>query len=241
MPFNAYHIDVLDRIVAGIERDETGDLELATRGWAGSACRAWGVSVTGQPQPQLPETRQNRAEVRRLVESDALSDDEAHLAVMAWGGQRRDHGRVVWESIGLLRPVLNGLRTEALDWSTGYEALYELTTRAADRVQSLGPAYYTKLLFFLPPRLAGPIMDQWTAKSMQLLVDRGNRPPAIALSHAGYVTRDNDLKVYSSFVDFITDLASRYDVSPGNAEELIFSGSGQAWRNHVRSNWTHGA
>jgi hypothetical protein len=241
LPFNEFHIGVLDRIVAETERDDAGDLELTTRGWAGSACRAWGASVTGQPQLQLPEARQNRAAVRCLVQSNALSDDEAHLAVMAWGGQRRDHGRVVWESIDLLRPILSGLRTSALDRRAGYEALFELTTRTEGRVQSLGPAYYTKLLFFLPPRSAGQIMDQWTAKSMQLLANRGDQPPTIKLSHAGYVSRDNDAEVYSQFCKFIAQLAARYKISEGNAEELIFSGSRQAWRNHVRTHWAYHA
>lgn len=176
-----------------------------------------------------------------MVQSDALNDDEAHLAIMAWGGQRRDHGRVVWGSINLLRPVLSGLRAGHLDSRAGYEALFTLTTRTEGRVRWLGPAYYTKLLFFLPPRSAGQIMDQWTAKSMQLLADRGDQPPTIKLSHAGYVSRDNDAQVYSRFCKFIAQLAARYEISEGNAEELIFSGSGQPWRNHVRTHWVHNA
>jgi hypothetical protein len=47
-----------------------------------------------------------------------------------------------------------------------------------------------------PPHLAWQIMDQWTAKSMQLLFDRGDQPPAIKLSQAGYVSRDNETRVY---------------------------------------------
>ena len=79
-------------------------------------------------------------------------------------------------------------------------------------------------------------MDQWTAKSMQLLIDRKDAKPTIALSQ-GFVARANDLRVYNQYCGFVDALARRYDVSMGNAEELIFSGSRQPWREHVRSLW----
>lgn len=240
MPFNAQHIAVLDRIVETLERDDRGDFRLATEGWAGSACRAWAENVSGVEQPNLPTERMNRRQVRSLIQTRGLSDDETHLAVMAWGGQRRDHGRAVWALIERLRPILSALRAGAIGRQGAYSQLHELTT-CEERVTCLGPAYYTKLLFFLPPRGQGVIMDQWTAKSMQLLFDRGAQAPIVKLSHAGFVERRNDALIYEQFCVFVSELAQRYHVSDGNAEELIFSGSRQPWRNHVRAHWSYHA
>ena len=240
MPFNAQHIAVLDRIVEGLDRDDSGDFTLATEGWAGSACRAWAKDVSGIEQLSLPIERMNRRQVRELVQSDGFSDDGAHLAIMAWGGQRRDHGRAVWASFKRLQPILSALRAGALGCHAAYAQLHELTT-CEDRVKCLGPAYYTKLLFFLPQREQGVIMDQWTAKSMQLLFDRGDQTPIVKLSRAGFVERSNSAQVYDQFCIFVGELAQRYQVSDGNAEELIFSGSGQPWRDHVRAHWSYNA
>lgn len=238
MKFNDRHIAQLDMIVAEASRVESGDLVLSTNGWVGSACRAWAKDVTGQPHLGLPVIRQNRVALRDLVQNGALSDDEAHLAVMAWGGQRRDHGRDTWSRIATIRPAIRELREGTLDRREGYQRFYCLTNAETDRVTGLGPAYYTKLLFFLPRENAGPIMDQWTAKSMQLLVMRAGARPIITLSHSGHVTRDNDLAVYDQFCAFITALAERYGVSDGNAEELVFGGSKQPWRAFVKAHWS---
>lgn len=239
MTFNDIHIAALDAIVGTKERDTAGDLVLTTSGWLGSACRAWAEAVSGVPQERLPAARQDRRSLRSLVQGTELSDDEALLAVMAWGGQRRDHGRSTWASVETLGPVVQGLRTGALNRRAGYDAFFEATTRQNNRVVGLGPAYYSKLLFFLPPASTGPIMDQWTAKSMQLLVDRRDASPIVTLSHAGYVTRGNTAEVYEQFCSFVAALAKRYGISDGNAEELIFAGSQQPWRTYVRTHWRH--
>ena len=238
MKFNDEHIAQLDAIVETKARDATGDLVLSTNGWVGSACRSWAESVSGLPQLGLPVARQNRVDLRELVQSGTLTDDEVHLAVMAWGGQRRDHGRDTWSSIAELRPVIREIREGRCDRRAGYERFHSLTTVEAERVKGMGPAYYTKLLFFLPRETPGLIMDQWTAKSMQLLVARKGPAPVIALSHAGFVTRDNTVGVYDQFCEFIAALGARYGVSDGNAEELIFAGSKQTWRAYVKAQWS---
>jgi chaperonin GroEL len=48
------------------------------------------------------------------------------------------------------------------------------------QIKNCGPAYYTKLLFFLPgsDENRGIIMDQWTARSVNLLVGKALSWPA---------------------------------------------------------------
>ena len=240
MKFDPRHLAVLDAVVAAKERDADGDLVLTTQGWLGSACRGWAEWVTQASHPNLPSARQNREQLGALIDGDQLSDEEAYLAVMAWGGQHRLHGRSAWEGFDRLRPIINKLRNGAMDRRAGYRAFYELTTQEFDRLRGMGPAYYTKLLFFLPRDGRGPIMDQWTAKSMQLLIDRQGAEPIVSMPQ-GYVTRHNDAGVYEQFYVFIESLAERYSVSVGNAEELVFAGSRQPWRDHARAHWSRRA
>lgn len=240
MDFNAQHLAELDAIVEAKARDGGGDLVLTTQGWLGSACRGWAEWVTRRSQPRLPSDRQNRQQLGRLIEGGALTDEEAYLAVMAWGGQHRLHGQSAWSGFDRLQPIVNALRCGEMDRIAGYRAFYDLTTLERGRLIGLGPAYYTKLLFFLPSAERGPIMDQWTAKSMQLLVDRSGAEPIVSMSN-GYVTRHNDADVYERFCVFIEMLAERYSVSAGNAEELVFAGTRQPWRDYVRTHWSRRA
>lgn len=235
MKFKSLTIEHLDNIVDDLPRDGGGNL--VHKAWRGRAYRGWAKSLTGEIYIHLPEERHTRHQLGALVRDARLTEREIYLAVMAWGGQHMRHARSSWAGIDRLEPILQELRHGKISRLEGYRQFREVTWKRDDPVKGLGPAFYTKLLFFVPAASPGYIMDQWTAKSMQLLVDDGGRGPAIRMSQ-GYVAASNDEKIYEIFCRFIEQLAERYGISPDNAEELVFSGSGERWRSHVVSNWS---
>lgn len=237
MKFRPHAIERLDEIVDQRQRDNEGNLVPSGDVWLGGAYRGWAKWVTGEIIGRLPDERHTRQQLRFLIQDDQLTESEIYLAVMAWGGQRRNHGRSSWAGIDRLEPILRALRLGKICRLEGYRQFSVATTGSDKAVRGLGPAFYSKLLFFVPPASPGYIMDQWTAKSMQLLVERGSAAPPIKLT-SGIVSTTNNADVYERFCHFIEELAGRYSIDPGNAEELIFSGSRQPWRSHVVSNWS---
>lgn len=240
MKFRPPAIEILDKIVLARQRDENGNLLPNGPAWLGKSYRKWALSVTGKQQPNLPDERHTRERLHCLIRGGALSESEIYLAVMAWGGQKPNNGRLSWTGIDRLTPILREIRLGNICRLEGYRQFSSVTTGSDKAVKGLGPAFYTKLLYFVPPRSPGYIMDQWTAKSMQLLVEGGGSSPPIKLT-TGYVATSNNVDVYERFCHFIEELAARYGIHAGNAEELIFSGSRQAWRSYVVSNWSANA
>jgi hypothetical protein len=234
---NQQHLTALDTIVNDLNRDASGDLILAANGWRGSECQSWSTSVTGAVRPHLPAARQTRGELVTFLQTAGLADEDAYLAIMAWGAQNRRNGRTAWAGFAQLAPIIDALRRDHVSAFEAYTRFHHVTVAHEPRVKGLGPAYYTKLLYFLSARQVAPIMDQWTAKSMQLLVARSRAEPIIKLSSQGYVSPQNTVVVYELFCSFVAQIAQRYEISVGSAEALAFSGSGQPWRDHVRAHW----
>ena len=123
-----------------------------------------------------------------------------------------------------------------LDQSNVYEAFSNL------KLFQCGPAYFTKLMFFMSYEINSCyIMDQWTARSINLLVDkelikmRKSQNPSPA--------KENDSEVYKSFCYAIEDLSEKIShkkglkISPHQLEQLIFSRGGKGnklqWRKYV--------
>jgi hypothetical protein len=238
MKFRPHAIEHLDIIVDKLSRDGTGNL--IHKAWRGKNYRSWAKTLTGEIYTRLPDERHTRHQLRELVQDARLTGHEIYLAVMAWGGQHMRHAKTSWAGIHRLEPILRELRLGKICRLEGYRQFREVTWDDDDPVKGLGPAFYTKLLFFVPAASPGYIMDQWTAKSMQLLVEDGGRGPSIRMSQ-GYVAASNGESTYELFCQFIEKLAERYGISADNAEELVFSGSGERWRSHVVSNWSRGA
>lgn len=219
--------------------------------WTGpSAPRTWAQQVTGGQWPALSANKQNRDDVKRAL--PYLSDEEAWLTVMAWGGQHRKSARSSWQEREKWLPIVGDLR--AGDLSAG-EA-YGLFNRK--HIKGTGPAYYTKVIYFLDKGIGprGYIMDQWTAKSMDLLQSRsqgdnlaevrwqGVSPRARnGKTHGwhGTVARHNDSQVYDRFCRFVEHLASVTRHEPDDIEEALFAGSRSPWREHVIAHWARPA
>jgi hypothetical protein len=93
--------------------------------------------------------------------------------------------------------------------------------RAENNLPGIGPAYFTKLIFFVRPTLGGYIMDQWTARSINLLYGK-----TIQLTQGPSVA-ENDPEIYEDFRRKIEDVGERLRCSPDEAERALFSSGGR--------------
>jgi hypothetical protein len=109
---------------------------------------------------------------------------------------------------------------------------YDLFLEA--KVAGLGPAYFTKLIHFF---LGEPayILDQWTAKSVNLLAGESY----VALS-GNYVAGRNLSDVYERYCRDVESIAKELAADPADIEEKLFSRGHprpQEWRVYVRMTW----
>ena len=164
----------------------------------------------------------NRADLFEIAKDQNYSNLAVAVAILAWGGMRYDHARVLFSKWGNLDPIIQKLREGVI--KTRKEAFEILRVeRAKNKLPGLGIGYYTKLICFLNKDLNGYIMDQWTAKSTNLIW--GDQ--LINISNSGWVTDSNDSNVYELFCTRIEELASTLNVTPIEAEERIFSVGGR--------------
>ena len=115
----------------------------------------------------------------------------------------------------------------------------------------MGPAYFTKLIYFLEPKHNGYIMDQWTARSMNLLRKSDEYeihliPTAWRKSNGSSKNfrnfrvdpKKNDVCIYRAFCEDLEQLAEYLNIDPEKTEKLIFSKGGKVdkmgcWRRFV--------
>ena len=177
-----------------------------------------------------------RADLIRL--RDARDTDLLDLCVFifAWGGMKTLAGRALFNSgytewIGVSQAIYEG----KMSIDEGYERYHRLS--CCGKLPGCGPAYYTKLLFFLPRsgRDRGVIMDQWTARSINLLT--GAKIVSIrGTGRTGWVVPTNDVAVYETFCSAVVALAAEISASVEETEMRLFSEGGRspaAWRKHV--------
>ena len=97
-------------------------------------------------------------------------------------------------------------------------------------MKGVGPAFYTKLIYFLGNQ-EGLIMDQWTAKSVNLLCNN-----KIIKLDSGYVSKRNKDNDYIAFINIVKKLQielAMYSLS--ETEALIFSTSRKVNRTTLNS------
>ena len=132
-----------------------------------------------------------------------------------------------------------------------YDRLKELKRQG--RLKGAGPAYFTKLIYFLMPRhgavlKAGYIMDQWAGCSVNLLTGRevvlmnvtktwkrqeGCPVPAYEFTVADENTGAN----YEEFCSAVDCLASRFSIDADQVDRVLVSTGGrnpESWRKYVR-------
>lgn len=210
---------------------------------AARAPDAWArsIGVSGHIADGLWAATPSRGDLLALASDAKISSDVCFLAVMAWGGMRVSSGRRAWEVRASWIPVVDQIRSGALSRSESYELFRRFRLNNAG--SGIGPAFFTKLIFFLDPKHNGYIMDQWTALSINALFP-GNSPlvDLNIVSTKGkisaVVSDRNTAEVYDEFCRCLEETAFRLGLPDvGSAEETLFSNGGRkpgAWRKYLK-------
>lgn len=198
--------------------------------WIGRKPLDWWIQVFGDRRTRLRPGPVSRHQLKVLCKNPEYSNKEVLAAVMAWGGMRRNHGRAQIQNLKATCKIVSELRTGQLTKYEAYGRFFE--RRRNGQLPCMGPAYYTKLIFFCTPRHDGYIMDQWTSKSINLIY--GTR--IVDLNNKGLVTDRNDVGTYEPFCRAVERLARYGKWSPEETEIRLFSYGGAkkgAWRDYV--------
>lgn len=190
-------------------------------------------------------SKPNREELFDLV-ADGRQDTRTLCAViLAWGGMRVKNGQQIFAQVNQWCGAADRVRKGKLTRTAAYDLFHGL--RLEGRLPGMGPAFFTKLVFFLRGRNVkdpGYIMDQWTSCSVNLLSEE----PSVVLMNATYiwdkqgklrsdfqVSDQNDECRYERFCAVVDHVAEKVDLPQIDAELLLMSrGKGKgAWRRHV--------
>lgn len=238
MQFHADHLRFLRKCRASFDAAE----EIA-----GGAPASWIEDVSPKMAADLPSHRFKRTDLLELIRTEKRIE-VVTAAILGWGGMQRHHGRKLFEQDAWLE-IASAIHRGEHSRADAYDAFASL--RANGGLPGMGPAYFTKLIFFLMPRTnpsrpVGYIMDQWTACSFNLLV---GDPAAVmtdaTLGWAGpeqpsaqYLVSDhNSGERYERFCRAIEELAVDLDLSPDETELLLLSEGGRSpypWREYVK-------
>ena len=224
--------------------------------WIGRAPATWVESLrikfTGIAN--MSATPLSRAELIGLWRNGSISSEYCFLSTMAWGGMRVSNGRSIWNHKDQWMPICEKLRSGGFkNRKDAYEAFRRL--RLEKKLLGMGPAYFTKLLFFARPVQDAYILDQWTARSIHLLTQNrvwpdvqvdaytlkrmsgpNGSPKALRASVTDRVTSSD----YEQFCNLVEEIGLTAGVNPCEIEESMFGQGGRnpsAWRSYVMDHW----
>lgn len=211
------------------------ELSVNVQNWTGSNIFNWWSQVFVGQLTCLPEAAVTRQELKKICRSPQYSDREVFAAVVAWGGMNRKSARSVVECLEDVCGIIGDLRSGKISREESYSRFFELRRARPKRIVGMGPAYFTKLIFFCSQYHNGYIMDQWTSKSINMIF--GSR--LVNLYGNGYVSDRNDTESYVNYCTSVEKLAEIGGWSPEETEIRLFSEGRRkgAWRNYVTENW----
>jgi hypothetical protein len=217
-----------------------GAVGCAPSQWYGSL--GFGAAVAGAARP-LPSTKLNRAAVRSICRPLPPGAPNPPIfdwaCAMAWGGQNRKHARNSFLHAHLFVPKILALRGGGLTRASAYNLFLPRSLGGAGNVPGLGPAFFTKLLYFLSPHHDFYIMDQWVAKSVNLLTNS----EVVRINADGTVSNKNRCGNFAAFCLEIDEMGLILGQGGHQVEERLFSKGARplpvgAWRAHVDAHWT---
>lgn len=226
MPFVAEHLDAFTRTI---------DHE-RSQGPVGMSPMAWAASVNYQaPAGTLSKDKFCRNQVRAYCQSADHTPENCFVTIMAWGGSalRLPYRQQAWAARDRWINTVSFLRNEELDRADAYDNLMALKINGD--LPGLGPAFFTKLIFFMLPDRRGYIMDQWLGKSINLLVGK----PVVKMD-GECVSLRNTSANYENFCAEVDCLATQLQLSPEATEHALFSKGGhypEPWRLYVREHY----
>jgi hypothetical protein len=214
-------------------------------GWPGAKSpQSWGqhVGVGNDVLNSLPSERLGRPALKAFCSDPKNAPEACFTAVMAWGGMKVNHGQRVWRHQQEWSSIVQDLRNGRRNRTEGYEAFRRF--RAKNPGCGMGPAYFTKLIYFCHPTHDGYIMDQWTSLSVNLLFSVDRKPIINMISsfvsgrRSDTVSDNNSPETYETYCQCIELLARMLNVSePDVVEEWVFSRGGRnpaPWRKYLK-------
>lgn len=219
--------------------------------WAGKNIRRYGEYLKSKgvscDVDSLPDKTMSRDNVFEFISNEKNTTFNCCIVILAWGGIKYHHAVMAMNDWKNWESIAEKIRFFNISRSQSYELFDDL--RSQKKLNGIGPAYFTKLIFFLSKkdsvdvddRCRGYIMDQWTARSLNLLLDSHCIALSSTLNKNGKYQRtvkdSNNASIYEFFCKKIEELSSLigYKESPEKAEEYLFSiGKGKGeWRNYI--------
>ena len=203
--------------------------------WTGINALNWAKYIDRSINNELLNKKLTRVDLLSSNFVNGLDDRELSFAILSWGGMNREHASSLFTQTEWLDLVGDIRRGKIENREEAYAKFYIL--KKQNKLTGMGPAYYTKLVCFLNPNMSGYIMDQWTAKSVNLLCNK----EIVKLTSAGFVDPlKNDVTVYQTFCEVIDQLSSDLKMIGLDVEESMFSSGGKRkgqWRKVVIENW----
>jgi hypothetical protein len=203
--------------------------------WSTGPLRSWLEDLGLFDLVRLSEQPQiGRPELKEMAKDPAYSDRDVLWAILGWGKMHRQHARRFKENEQAWLNVVQHLRTGNLTRADGYALCHDTMCRITN--PGIGPAYFTKLIFFADPKHDGYIMDQWTARTSNLLVIGS---PLVRMQSREYVSPHNSPNTYERFCQLVEYLAKMINRSSEETEQCMFSKGGKKpdpWRKFVRDN-----
>lgn len=201
--------------------------------WKEQEPAAWVESVG---IPALSSTFSQQTMTREFLKQSSsdkrVTDRDLLWGILSWGKMRRDAARRLEKYEDSWIKVIRSLRSENLTRMDSYSLCAE--TVAENPSGGIGPAYYTKLIFFANPRHDGYIMDQWTSRSVNLLV---SGYPIVAMRTSNHVSPQNSAETYETYCRIVETLSTLLiDKNPEETELCLFSTGGRSlasWRRYV--------
>lgn len=183
---------------------------------------------------RLPQKAETRDQLLRARLGD-INDIEAFVwRILAWGGMRVNNGTMLLKGDAAWIDHCANIASGTLDRASAYNGFARL--RKAGQTKGLGPAYFTKLIYFLTPRQherpIGFIMDQWVSCAINILA----ATPVVKIGKNYLVSDRNDGAIYEHYCCAIEKLAEFFMLSPDQLEIQLMSKGGTppaSWREHV--------
>ena len=199
------------------------------------------VGVSNDIANMLSTTKVDRDYLKSLCANPSVSSEIAFISIMAWGGMKYKHGRLSWPHRKEIMPIIDEIRSGTITRSESYARFQNF--RLKTKGSGLGPAFFTKIIFFGHPRHDGYIMDQWTSLGINLLFS--NQPEPIVKMSTGYyrqsrfdsVTDQNTERNFEDFCEKIESISGLLDISAEDVELRLFSNGGHKpgpWRQYVK-------
>ena len=218
----------------------------------------WQTFAAGLPDvvfSALPEGQLNRRKVFKLATTN-VNVATVCAAIMAWGDMRHNNRDLLFKSENRdWLSIASDLRCGRLDRVKAYESFAEL--RKQEKLKGAGPAYFTKMIYFLMPRPStatklGYIMDQWAGCSINLLTGRETVLMNVQKTwkqdeggiNPNYLFTVSNVNTGANYVKFCTAvdyLANHFRIDDCKVDRALFSSGGRppkSWRNYVMENRT---